>query len=84
MAFNVNLDTADLAIAQAIARKIRASSGGLPFVKAMGVPLASRNQVQVSMNLTNFERTPLSEVYQAVSQEAAARGVSIATLKSSD
>ena len=78
VAFNVNLATADLAIAQAIARKIRASSGGLPFVKAMGVPLASRNQVQVSMNLTNFERTPLSEVYQAVSQEAAARGVSIA------
>jgi glutamate formiminotransferase len=77
VAFNVNLQTTDLTIAQAIARKIRASSGGLPFVKAMGVPLASRNQVQVSMNLTDFEKTPLRDVYQAVSREAAARGVSI-------
>jgi glutamate formiminotransferase len=77
VAFNVNLATTDLTIAKAIARKIRASSGGLPFVKAMGVPLASRNQVQVSMNLTDFEQTPLLRVFEAVSQEAAARGVSI-------
>ena len=66
VAFNVNLNTEDLAIAKAIARKIRASSGGLPFVKAMGVPLASRKLVQVSMNLTDFERTPLQQVYEAV------------------
>jgi glutamate formiminotransferase len=78
VAFNVNLNTADLSIAQAIARKIRASSGGLPFVKAMGVPLLSRNLVQVSMNLTDFEQTPLRRVFDSVSQEAAARGVSIA------
>jgi glutamate formiminotransferase len=78
VAFNVNLNTADLSIAQAIARKIRASSGGLPFVKAMGVPLLSRNLVQVSMNLTDFEQTPLRRVFDSVSQEAADRGVSIA------
>jgi glutamate formiminotransferase len=78
LAFNVNLHTTDLSIAQAIARKIRASSGGLPFVKAMGVPLLTRNLVQVSMNLTDFEQTPLRRVFHAVSQEAAARGVSIA------
>jgi glutamate formiminotransferase len=78
IAFNVNLDTTDLSIAKAIARKIRASSGGLPYLKAVGVPLASRNLVQVSMNLTDFEQTPLRQVYEAVSDEAAARGVSVA------
>jgi len=78
VAFNVNLNTEDLAIAKAIARKIRASSGGLPFLKAMGVPLASRKLVQVSMNLTDFEQTPLARVYAAVCSEAAAHGVRIA------
>ena len=78
VAFNVNLATTDLTIAKAIARKIRASSGGLPFVKAMGVPLSSRSLVQVSMNLTDFEQTPPRQVYEAVTQEAAAHGVSIA------
>ena len=78
VAFNVNLNTTDLSIAKAIARKIRASSGGLPFVKAMGVPLSSRSLVQVSMNLTDFEQTPPRQVYEAVTQEAAAHGVSIA------
>ncbi|HYL78644.1 MAG TPA: glutamate formimidoyltransferase [Bryobacteraceae bacterium] len=78
VAFNVNLNSLDLAIAKSIARKIRASSGGLPFVKAMGVPLASRGLVQVSMNLTNFEATPLSSVMAAVRAEASADGVSIA------
>jgi glutamate formiminotransferase/glutamate formiminotransferase/formiminotetrahydrofolate cyclodeaminase len=77
IAFNVNLKSTDLTIAKAIARKIRASSGGLPFVKAMGVPLASRNLVQVSMNLTNFEETPLHRAYDAVRAEAAAHGVAI-------
>lgn len=78
IAFNVNLATNDLAIAQAIARKIRASSGGMPFVKALGVPLPSRNLVQVSMNLTDFEQTPLLQAFEAVCQQAAARGISIA------
>ncbi len=78
VAFNVNLNSTELSIAKAIARKIRASSGGLPFVKAMGVPLLSRSLVQVSMSLTDFEQTPLRKVYEAVSREAAAHGVSIA------
>lgn len=77
VAFNVNLNSSDLAIAKSVARKIRASSGGLPFVKAMGVPLASRGMVQVSMNLTNFEATPLSRVMASVQAEATAHGVSI-------
>jgi len=78
VAFNVNLNSGDLAIAKSIARKIRASSGGLPFVKAMGVPLVSRGLVQVSMNLTDFEATPLSSVMAAVQAESTAHGVSIA------
>src|SRR5712692_1059124 len=78
IAFNVNLNTQDLEIARSIARKVRASSGGLPFVKAIGLPLASRNLVQVSMNLTDFERTPLHEAFDLVCREAEAHGVSLA------
>ena len=81
IAFNINLNTADIGIARAIARKIRASSGGLAFVKAMGVDLESRGLVQVSMNLTNFERTGLAQVYDAVRAEADRRGVSIAGIE---
>lgn len=78
VAFNINLKTADVGIARAIARKIRASSGGLPFLKAIGVKLASRDTAQVSMNLTNFEQTPLDRVFEAVRAEAAVHGVEIA------
>jgi len=78
VAFNVNLATSDVSIARQIARSVRASSGGLPHVKAMGVLLASRGLAQVSMNLTDFETTPLHRVYTAVAQEAARLGVGIA------
>ncbi|MBI1898157.1 MAG: glutamate formimidoyltransferase [Acidobacteria bacterium] len=78
IAWNVNLATSDLTVAQDIARAIRASSGGLPHVKALGLPLASRNLVQVSMNLTDFEVTPLDAVYAAILQQAGRRGVAIA------
>jgi glutamate formiminotransferase len=79
IAYNINLNTPDIEVAKRIARKIRFSSGGFPFVKAMGVPLASRNQAQVSMNLTDFERTPLHRVYEAVESEARAEGVEVAS-----
>jgi len=78
IAFNVNLNTADVEVAKAIARTIRTSSGGLPFVKALGLPLAGRGLAQVSMNLTDFEQTPVHQVYDVIQQEAAKRGVSIA------
>jgi glutamate formiminotransferase len=78
IAFNVNLKTDDVGIARAIARKVRASSGGLASVKAMGVFLESRGLAQVSMNLTDFERTPVHVALDKVREEAAARGVSIA------
>jgi glutamate formiminotransferase len=78
IAFNVNLKTGNVQVARDIARKIRASSGGMPFVKALGLPLSDRGLAQVSMNLTDFEQTPLHVVFDAVKREAAARGVEIA------
>ncbi len=78
IAFNVNLATPDLAVAQSIARAVRASSGGLPAVKALGLQLASRGLAQVSMNLTDFKVTPLALVFETVVREARARGVDVA------
>jgi glutamate formiminotransferase len=78
VAFNVNLNTQDVDVAHAIATKIRESSGGLPFLKAIGRPLASRKLVQVAMNLTDFEQTPLHQVFDAVRGEAAVHNVAIA------
>jgi len=77
IAFNLHLDTSDVAIAQSIARKIRGSSGGLRSLKAIGVYLASRNIAQVSMNLTDFEQTPLHEVFNAAVAAARAHGVTV-------
>ncbi|WP_447971847.1 glutamate formimidoyltransferase [Nitrospira sp. M1] len=77
IAYNVLLHTKDLAIAQAIAKSIRASEGGLPSVKAMGVPLPSRGLVQVSMNLTNYRETSLSDAYLAIQEETERYGVKI-------
>ena len=81
IAFNVNLGSADRAAAEQIARAVRASGGGLPGVKAMGVLLESRSvggrsgQAQVSMNLTDFEQTSLAQAYRAVEKEAARLGI---------
>ncbi len=78
IAYNINLATVDAAIAKAIARKIRESSGGFRFVKAMGLHLASSGRAQVSMNLTNFAAIPLDALYAAVAAEAARLNTSIA------
>ena len=78
IAWNINLETGRLDVARHIARKIRFSSGGLPCVKALGLPLASRKQVQVSMNLTDFEQTPLHVVFEAVAAQAREQGIGIA------
>ena len=78
IAFNINLATPDVTIAKRIARKIRSSSGGLPCVKAMGVDLKSKNLAQVSMNLTDFEQTPVHVAFEAVKHEAQKEGVEIA------
>ena len=78
IAWNINLRTTDLTVAREIARAIRESSGGLPAVKSIGLPLESRGQVQVSINLVDFERTPLYVVFDAVKQRCEARGIAIA------
>jgi glutamate formiminotransferase len=77
IAFNINLATRDVMIAQAVARKIRESSGGFPFVKAIGLPLASRDCAQVSMNFVNFAETPFDQVWDAVVHEAALLGADV-------
>ena len=74
IAYNINLNTADVEIAKRIAKAIRFSSGGFRYVKSMGVPLAWRNLAQVSMNLTDFEQTPIHRVFEAVRAEAARYG----------
>lgn len=77
IAYNINLDTNQLAVAKKIAVAVRSSSGGLSHVKAMGIRLSERDLVQVSMNLTNYRRTSIVRVFDAVSQEAAKHGVAI-------
>ncbi len=78
VAYNINLATERLEVGTAVARAVRASSGGLPHVKAMALPLPARRLVQVSMNLTNVEITPIAVVFDAVAREAARYGVAIA------
>jgi glutamate formiminotransferase len=78
IAWNVNLRTMDLTAARTIAKAIRESSGGLPAVKALGLELQSMGQTQVSMNLTDFERTPLHVVFAAIQHEAQRLGAEIA------
>jgi glutamate formiminotransferase len=77
IAYNINLNTDRLEVAKKIAGAIRQSSGGLRYVKAMGVKLDDRNLAQVSINLTNFEKTPIFRVFEMVRREAARYGVSI-------
>lgn len=77
IAYNINLGTRDLAVAEKIARGIRHVTGGFRYVKAMGVELASRGQVQVSINMTNYRKTPLHRVFECVRSEAERYGVPI-------
>jgi len=77
IAYNINLATDRLDVAKRIAAAIRFSSGGFRYVKAMGVTLADRGVVQVSINLTNYEKTPMLRVFEAVKREAERYGVSV-------
>jgi glutamate formiminotransferase / 5-formyltetrahydrofolate cyclo-ligase len=76
VAFNIELDTDDLRVARAIARRIRARDGGLRTVRAMAFPLR-KGAVQVSLNVTDERATPLYRVFEVVRSLAADRGVSI-------
>jgi glutamate formiminotransferase / 5-formyltetrahydrofolate cyclo-ligase len=77
VAYNVNLGTADLAIANDIARKIRHLSGGLRYCKAIGVELKDRGIVQVSINMTDYTRTALYRVFELIRIEAKRWGVPV-------
>ncbi len=77
VAFNVNLGTSDVEIANKIAKNVRHIGGGLRFVKAMGVMLEERNQAQVSMNLVNYEKTAVYRAFEMVKMEAKRYGVPV-------
>ncbi|MHA2366374.1 MAG: glutamate formimidoyltransferase [Candidatus Hodarchaeales archaeon] len=77
VAYNVYLGTNDVEIAKKIGRWVRHSGGGLRYVKAMGFEIAERNLVQVSMNLVNYEGTPIYRVYELIKAEAARWGVNV-------
>lgn len=77
IAYNINLNTDRLDVAKKIAAAIRQSSGGFRYVKAAGFKLDDRGIVQVSMNLTNYEKTPMFRVFEVVRREAARYGVSV-------
>lgn len=77
IAFNINLSTSDVTIADKIAKVIRSSGGGLSCVKAIGVLLGERNVAQVSINMTDYRKTPLYRVVEFVRFEAARYGVQV-------
>jgi glutamate formiminotransferase len=77
IAFNAVLATPDVAVARAIAARVRESGGGLPAVRAMGVHLASRGLAQVSMNLVDYRRTPILTALRRVEEKAAALGTGV-------
>jgi glutamate formiminotransferase len=77
IAYNINLGTRDVSIADRIARAIRHIGGGFRYVKAMGVDLADRGCVQVSINMTNYKKSPLHRVFECVRSEAERYGVAV-------
>jgi glutamate formiminotransferase/glutamate formiminotransferase/formiminotetrahydrofolate cyclodeaminase len=77
IAYNVNLSSTDFNIARVISQTVRESTGGLRAVKAVGIALKSRGMVQVSMNLTNYEETPVYVAFEAVKREAQRHGVEV-------
>jgi glutamate formiminotransferase len=77
IAYNVTLNTRDLSVARRVARRVRERDGGLLHLKALGFELESRGVVQVSMNLTSYERTNLHHAFEAVRREAEAEGVEV-------
>lgn len=77
IAYNINLGTKNLEVADRIAKAIRHLGGGFRYVKALGVELADRGQVQVSINMTNYRKTPLHRVFECVKSEAERSGVPV-------
>ena len=77
VAFNVNLETSDLEIANEIARAVKAPGSGLAHVKAIGLPLKERGLVQVSMNVVDYEKNGLSPILEFIRMEAKKRGIAV-------
>lgn len=77
VAFNINLDTPDVEIANAIAKKVRHIGGGLRYVKGIGLKVEERNITQVSMNLVNYEKTRVYQAFEMVKMEARRYGVNV-------
>lgn len=75
IAYNINLSTHDVSIAKQIAKRVRARTGGLMYVKALGVMLSDRNIAQVSMNLTDYKKSAMYTIFEMVKMEAARYGV---------
>ena len=73
----MNLGTTDVEVAKSIAKAVRQSSGGYRYVKAMGFEIKERGIVQVSMNLTNYQKTPIFRVFETIKNEARRYGVPI-------
>jgi glutamate formiminotransferase len=78
IAFNVNLHTTDLSVADRIAKAVRHINGGYRYVRAIGLPLEEEEMVQVSMNLINYTKTPVPRVLETIRSEAARYGVNVA------
>jgi len=77
IAYNIYLNTRDVSVAREIARVVRSSSGGLSHVKAIGVEIKSKGLTQVSINLTDFEKTPIQTVFEIVQREAERRNCTV-------
>jgi glutamate formiminotransferase len=77
IAYNINLSTSDVKIAKKIANTIREAKGGFKYCRAMGIMIEDRNVAQVTINMINYEGTPLHRVFETVKNEAARYGVNI-------
>lgn len=77
IAYNINLNTSDVTIAKKIATAIREAKGGYKYCRAMGIMIEERNMAQVTINMVNYEGTPLHRVFETVKSEAARYGVNV-------
>lgn len=78
IAFNVNLRTEDLAAGKQIVKAVRAATGGYQNVRAIALEIPDKRQIQISMNLTQYEKTPIHRVFETIKSEADSRGILIA------
>ena len=78
VAFNINLNTEDIEIGKKIVKAVRGATGGYQHVRAIALNIPERKMIQVSMNLTNYEKTPIHRVFETIKSEAMRYNVTIA------